>query len=167
MGPEISCPGAKFWIDLGLNVILHLGVVEFPYEDKGGTTTGQVAHWLEDKYHIMEIFFETHQQFIADALNDALMGQIDNLLMGIPADPSVFASAEQAIQQRFTEFLTRQELDSLGIPGIPTEASGNTPGRVGGINHRFAHPYAKANPSRPSFIDTGLYQAAFKAWIEA
>jgi hypothetical protein len=34
-----------------------------------------------------------------------------------------------------------------------------------GVNHRFMHPYAR-RPSRPSFIDTGLYVANFTAWVD-
>jgi hypothetical protein len=35
-----------------------------------------------------------------------------------------------------------------------------------GVNHRKKKPYAKANPARPAFVDTGLYQSAFRAWVE-
>jgi hypothetical protein len=47
--------------------ILHLGVVDIPYVDasrkKSATaTTGQVAGWLEDKYHPMEVFVALHGQ---------------------------------------------------------------------------------------------------------
>jgi len=50
-------------------------------------------------------------------------------------------------------------MDQLGYPGIPTGAA------EAGVNHRLLHPYAKDNPERPSFIDTGQYQADFKSWV--
>jgi hypothetical protein len=34
-----------------------------------------------------------------------------------------------------------------------------------GVSHRFKHPYAR-RARRPSFIDTGLYQNSFAAWVD-
>ncbi len=148
-------------------MIIHLGVVDVPYEHAGGTTTSQVANWLENKYHIMEIFAEEHRDFIESQLADAVEGQIDNLLHGRDIDEDIFAAGTSEIEDRFRKFLAMSELDAFGIPGIPTKASGRTPFRKGGINHRLKHPYAESNPSRPSFIDTSTYQLSFRCWIDA
>lgn len=134
---------------------LHLGVVDYPRED--GLTVGDVAGFLETKYHVMEIFYEIHQDEIAKALENSYRGALDNLLMGGPrdADPSLGASAK--IETRFRQFLFMREMDSLGYPGVPTQAS------LDGVSHRFK---SKRGPVRPSFIDTGLYEQSFIVWMD-
>jgi hypothetical protein len=60
----------------------------------------------------------------------------------------------------FNEFIDRRGMDGMELD-VPTTAA-----RLG-INHRFLHPYAKANPERPSFKDTGTYMQSFTAWVES
>lgn len=164
-------------------MILHLGIVDQPYRNApsparkgkrwrrsdliGGAsaTTGDVAGYLEDRYHPFEIFYELHKAEIAADLETGLAGALESILMGAPVDLSVFGSAESKIDDHFRKFLDAGELESLGYPGMPTEASGRGK-RIGGINHRLRHPYAKSNPARPSLIDTGLYQSSFKSWVD-
>lgn len=146
--------------------VLHLGVLDVGYGQARKTvkvaveTTGQVAEWLERKYHIFEHFWEMHGQKIADALAQSLADSIADIAMGAPVPGNPLQAAGQDIETMFRQFLSRQELDSLGYPGIPTLAAQK------GVNHRLKHPYAKGNPPRPSFIDTGLYQASFKVWMD-
>lgn len=165
--------------------VLHLGVIDIPYATHvaepqrrvavrfkkgqkprgftappaGGETTGDVASYLEDKYHIMEHFFELHQDEIAEDVAKAVVGQLESLLMGAPASTDPFAEFTASLQTRFKKMLDAQELDKLGFPGIPTGAA------LRGVSHRFKHPYAKRDP-RASFIDTGTYQSAFIAWVD-
>lgn len=148
--------------------VLHLGVADVPYSDapqpdkssKTATpneTTGDVAERLEDKYHIMQIFYEQHKADIAKALEGSLAGALENLLMGGPSNVAAFGAATSQIETLFKKFLTDKEMDSLGFPGIPTKAS------LLGISHRFK---GKRGPPRPSFIDTGLYETSFKSWMD-
>lgn len=158
---------------------LHLGVVDVPYvknepvrsrnkrlkrqEHPSGehVTTGDVADILEDEYHPMEVFFELHGQDIADRMAASIDGAMENLLIaGGPVTADVFGDLTSGIEDDFKAFLTNKEMDALGYPGVPTQAS------LKGVNHRLKHPYAKRNKSRPSFVDTGLYQASFKAWVD-
>ena len=134
---------------------LHLGVVDYPREE--GLTVGDVAGFLEDKYHVMEVFYEIHQDEVVAALINSYKGALDNLLMGGPrnADPSLRASAQ--IETRFRQFLFMKEMDALGAPGIPTQAS------LDGVNHRLK---SGRGPVRPSFIDTGLYENSFIIWLD-
>lgn len=145
---------------------LHLGVIDLPYSNvvvrkKGKTpnaTTGDVADILEAKYHVMEHFSELHGDDIALFMADALAGSLETLAMGGPAgDP--FATAAGQTESLFKTFLATKTLERYGYPGVPTKAA------LKGVNHRFKHPYAKRDP-RPSFIDTGLYQSSFKAWVD-
>ena len=165
-------------------MILHLGVYDIPYVDdskpkpkkarKGkhrigphpahaakykGITTGEVAQILEDKYHVMEVFYHQHEQDVASDLEKSLSGTLESLLLGAPSTIDPFGTATSEIEDRFKQFLSTKEMETLGYPGVPTLAA------LEGVSHRFKHAYAK-RPARPSFIDTGLYQASFKSWID-
>lgn len=158
-----------------LTVKLHMGVVDVPYAHStapasgkkpptspGSTiSTGDVAEILEARYGIMETFFDIHGQGIADEVADALRGKLEDFLLGNPnvdlSTPELLPPGELgAIEQKFRNLLDTRGLDGK-VPGVPTAAS------LAGVSHRFLHPYAK-RPSRPSFIDTGQYQNAFRAW---
>lgn len=167
-----------------MTITLHLGVVDQPYAvnaprrvrvtrprrgellrttapASGAQTTGDVAQWLEDRYHVMETFYELHQQEIADEFATSMADSLVDLLAGAPPSSNIFAGIESELDTRFKQFISAQEMDGLGVPGVPTQAAKR------GVNHRLKHPYAKGNPERPSFRDTGLYQASFKSWVDA
>lgn len=169
--------------------ILHLGVLDVPHGgEKESLSTGDVAEILEEKYHIMEIFYEQHvEDVIVPALEENLQGQFERMLSGggdsgfteTEGESKIRSGARQegfeksmvvgvtdSIKKAFDDFITLNEMDALGYPGIPTAASGRSTLRKGGVQHRFVHPYAKANPSRPSFVDTGAYLDSFTAWID-
>lgn len=141
--------------------ILHLGVVDIPYTGQvniGASTTGDVADILEAKYHVMEIFFEEHQQEIADLLAAAMAGSLENLLLGAAMSTNVLADAQDKIKVLFDQFITSKAMDGLGIPGVPTAAS------LKGTDHRKADK--KGTPGRPSFVDTGEYVNSFLVWVD-
>lgn len=138
---------------------LHLGVVEVPYAGQGGQTTGDVAEILEDKYGVMATFFALRGNEIAGALEEGLKAQIENVVLGAPISPAPFRGACDDIEALFRGMLDARAFDGV-IPGVPTEAA------LKGVDHRKKRPYLKANPARPSFRDTGLYQANFAVWVE-
>lgn len=162
--------------------VLHFGVVDFPYADppapirkvlpknvrknlpprgsNSGKTTGEVAEILEDKYHIMQLFAEeSGTEAINAAIEHSIAGALENIMLGGPTGAlNITADAESEIEDAFKLFLSLQLLDGIE-PGVPTQAALN------GVSHRFKHPYAKRGP-RPSFIDTGTYQASFKVWCD-
>lgn len=155
--------------------VLHLGVIDIPYANDGprksgrgkkkklkqstSMTTHDVATILEDKYSVMEIFFGAHRDQISKLIEEALAGALESQLMGAPASADPFASVNEQIGEMFKQFILTQEIEKIGIPGVPTQAA------LAGVSHRKMHPYAKANPRRPSFYDTGMYVDNFKAWI--
>lgn len=159
---------------------LYLGVIDIPYaydqeqvSKKGkvlkrkkkvvkSITTGDVAEILEDKYHVMEVFYEEHSQhgLIQAAIEESLAGALESLVRGAPVTADPFAAATQAIAEAFKVYVTSGAAERAGGPGVPTEAA------LKGVSHRKAHPYAKANPRRPSFVDTGMYVDHFKAWVD-
>lgn len=140
---------------------LHLGVVDAPYSTKGSTTTGDVAEILESRYGIMETFYRTNEDEIVAALEAAMQGKLETLLLGGPVDTAeLFSDGDFGpIEQAFRKFLDTEGMRGRAA-GVPTAAA------QAGVNHRLLHPYAKSNPPRPSFIDTGSYQTSMRAWIE-
>ena len=137
--------------------VLHLGVIDQPYGDGQVATTGEVAEILEEKYHVMEIFFEEHKNSIASDLENAVKGTLESLLMGGPTTPTPYASASGKVEHAFKQFLAQKEIEGFGVPGVPTKAA------MMGVNHRLK---IKHGSPRPSFIDTGLYQSSFKCCVD-
>lgn len=161
---------------------LHLGVIDQPYTSYDGgkkaanpkrrgkkakppapaktsrqVSTAQVARWLEDRYHVMEVFYESDGG-VADILADSVRDALEDILMGAPVGASPFLAGTSEIQARFKKFISSAAMESMGIPGVPTKAA------MLGMQSRFK---GKRGPRRPSFRDTGLYQASFMAWVDA
>ena len=153
--------GAPGRISTQRALTLHLGVLVQPYRARGKTgavTTGDVARWLEERYGIMQAFYRVHGDDVSQAIEQSLGGAMESLLMGQQVDP--WGRGTQAIQAAFRKFISSREAERVGIPGTPTKAA------LRGVNHRLRHPYAKRNRPRPSFRDTGLYEASFRAWVD-
>lgn len=152
--------------------VIHLGVVDLPYANapkknqrkrgKGGTqTTGDVATWLENRYGIMERFVDLHgDDVIVPAMENAIEGQLEQLLLGAPLSASIFGSAEGKIDTAFRKMIDSRELEGLGIAGVPTAAA------LAGVNHRMKSGYTKGRQRRASFDDTGLYVSSYKTWVD-
>ncbi len=140
--------------------ILHFGVTDLAYADGDGKTTGDVAEILEAKYHVMQTFYDMlGEDVVAKALERSVANAVEAMMMGSnSASINLTAEAEGEIEAAFRLFLSQQEMDGI-VGGVPTQAALN------GVSHRFKHPYAK-RPARPSFIDTGQYQASMKAWMD-
>lgn len=152
-------------------MILHFGVIDLPYANapkefrrhptapKAGTeTTGDVATWLENKYHVMETYYSLQGDFVADQLAESIKGALENLMMGAPPSPDPFLAGASQIEKDFKDKLSQRAFDGL-IPGLPTKAAKE------GRSLRFK---SGINPKgeRPSLIDTGLYQASMKVWVD-
>jgi len=160
-------------------ITLHLGVIDQPYTSYDGgrkaanpkrrgkkappkakgvrtVTTAQVATWLEDRYHIMEVFYEADSG-VLPLLRESVQDAMENVLMGAPVGANPFLEATSEIQARFKKFISNRTMETLGIPGVPTAAA------LRGVNSRMKK---NRGPRRPSFRDTGLYQASFMAWVD-
>jgi hypothetical protein len=134
-------------------------VIPYRTADKkvGAVTTGDVAQWLEHRYHIMEIYSKVRGKVIENALAGSVEGALEALVMGRRVDP--FARGMSAIQKDFKRWISSGAAER-DIPGAPTGAAKR------GVSHRLAHPYAKSNPRRVSFRDTGTYMGSFEAWTK-
>jgi len=141
-------------------VKLVLGVLDVGYtEGTDSTTTGDVAEHLEDKYHIMRSFVELHEDEIAEAMAKDMAGLIESVQMGGKTDFKL-PGAMQSIQNQFRRFLTQGEMQRL-MPATQPIAAADA-----GVNHRKKRPYVKKNKARAAFVDTGLYRASFRAWMQ-
>ncbi|HAW3351299.1 TPA: hypothetical protein ACGSHR_002887 [Escherichia coli] len=134
-------------------ITFHLGVIDIPYEDED-TTTGDVAEYLEEKYQIMQMFFDRYGSDIADLMSNDLAASLENMMAGSPPSNDPLAESMSRIHDLFVAFLDNQEMD--GMPGVPTRRA------LLGISKRFKE---KRGEPRASFIDTGTYQAAMRAWV--
>ncbi|MCO4880231.1 hypothetical protein [Paraburkholderia caribensis] len=142
---------------------LHFGVIDQQY--RNGQSTGEVATILEKKYDVMGTFAAHSTSDIKDALTNSIGDAVQAIMSGqpVPADP--FAEGTDEIQEKFRRFL------DTNAHGIVTDASKQ------GVSGRFKDKYNRqgkrgqapglsSGQVRPSFIDTGLYQNSFKAWVE-
>lgn len=136
-----------------MSMKLHLGVIDVPYEGDS-VTTGDVAEFLEDKYGIMAHFFWLYGPIISELMADSIAGQLENIIAGAPPSDDPFAEAMSKVHDLFSGFLDDEEMK--GMPGVPTLRA------LMGISKRFKN---QKGPPRPSFIDTGTYQAAMRAWV--
>jgi len=131
-------------------------------------TTGEVAEWLERNYEVFAVFFEMHEAEIVAEIETGLADTVEALMMGAPLTLDPFGGPSSRITTMFKQFLANSEIETYPgaeLRGLPTIASGKTPYRQGGINHRLRHPYAKTNPPRPSLIDTATFQNAAVAEV--
>jgi len=124
-----------------------------------GETTTSVAARLEADYEVVETFYEQPniQDYIVNLLEDALY-DITEVVMDTDQPPIVPIPIKNInkIEDRFRRALARKEIKGPGIPTGTAEA---------GVSHLYTDPYKKRAP-RPSFIDTGMYQQSFRAWVE-
>jgi hypothetical protein len=159
---------------------MHLGVTDIPYswgqrkaggisaakalqaaKRGGGTgtgvTTGDVAGYLEARYGVMVAYLQMKERDINATIENSVLGALESSAMGKRVGVGqALDSATQVMQEQFKDMLSLRELDGK-IRGVPTLAA------MRGVSHRFKRPYVR-RPERPSFIDTGLYQASFRVW---
>lgn len=153
---------------MGVNLLLkqiYLGVIDFPYSDHGGQTTGSVANILEEKYAILTNFANRYEGEIAQILTEAMSNVVKDQIKTGKVNKAPFKKAFSKISSDMKQFLSLQEVEKLGISGIPTKAALN------GVSHRFKRKrkgVVRSNrvlgARRPSFIDTGLMESAYIVW---
>ena len=117
---------------------------------------GEVADFLEAKYQVIERFTTDNEKKIKAMAKAQSERNAHNVVKG--RKPNLQPLFDE-IKQTFRTYITSKSLDGR-VRGVPTLAS------LRGVNHRLKRPYAKKNPPRPSFFDTGLYVRSFKAWVD-
>jgi hypothetical protein len=136
---------------------LIFGVWNIPY-GTDNTTTGDVANQLEKRYGIMGHFVGMQKKMIAREVMEEILGTLQKRKPQHPMD---------AISTRLKQAISNREFD--GIPGVPTKAAQM------GISTRFKGGKRKGSRrdkvkrtgvARPSFIDSGLYQASIRVVLD-
>ena len=139
--------------------VLHLGVLVVPYTyGKSHRTTGDVATILEARYGVVRTFVTLTQAPLREIFAKEAAKAVTATLTGKPETREPMQGALDAVARSFRKFILARGMD--GTKGVPTLAAQH------GVNHRLRHPYAKRNPERQSFFDTGLYIGSFKVWFD-
>ena len=105
----------------------------------------------------MQVFYQLHEQEIGNEIARTVANNMDALLQGERVPSLPFAGADQKIAHWFRNYLDSDEWQKTSGQAIAAAQNG--------VSHRFKKPKAKRGP-RPAFIDTGLYQASFRAQIK-
>lgn len=133
---------------------LNLGVVDIPYTDHPESgTTGDVAEILEEKYKVMEIFFDLYGKEIAQDLENDIAGAIENAFAGGQVK-NLFGESMSKCERRFRAYIDKQE-HRIKLKKMDAPKAGA----------RKKQQYKKVKHTTP-FIDSGLYRRSFKAWTE-
>jgi hypothetical protein len=142
-------------------MIVNLGVIDVPYANSAdGTTTGDVANILEAKYGIMQHFVDDAMPDISAALARSYAGAVKSMMQGAPVNLDPFAGGASKIEGKFRDFL-----DANGTHIVTGAAKKRA--LTGKTLRKKKAPKDPIGPNKPvSFIDTGLYQASFKIWVE-
>ena len=125
--------------------------------DDGPATTVTVAQALEAKYHVMEVFVSHHMEEITGAMVNSLENALSSIYEGAPPPTDPLQGASDEIAGAFRHFLMSSEIESYGIPGVPTKAA------LEGKSARFKS--GNAGGPRPSFVDTSLYELSARCWF--
>lgn len=149
-----------------------LGVNDVPYTNsKDGVTTAQVANWLEEKYGIIAQLVAQKETEIRDHLESNLQKSLEEMLAGLPVrDP--FGTGTSLIARDMRNWLSLQEVEKVGIPGVPTRAalmgvSSRSKSGLKGVSMKQFEKGVRRGKRRPSFIDTGLMERNYRCWTES
>ena len=143
---------------------LKLGVVEVP--EPGGITSYGLGKILEEKYTLFSSYVEMHHKDIENELCEALVGAFETYQATGHIAKQPFDAAGQELSLGLKQFIYKEELAGK-VAGVPTQAAleGVTTRKVGrGKKSKFKR--TKTGVRRPSFIDSGIFEASTKVWID-
>lgn len=147
-----------------MTIKLHLGVIEAKYaNNKESVGTGDVATFLENKYGVLGAFVDTYKQKIAKDIAGSVQSQINSIMMGAPPG-NPLAQAEQDITANAKGFISSGEAERVLSGMGPTRYPVPTRAAIDRKSSRFKE--GKKPGSRPSFIDTGLYEGSLITWSD-
>jgi len=149
---------------LGIELKIKLGVIEVP-EPNGNTSFG-VGKILEEKYTLFSSYVNMHQKDIEHELTQAIVGAFETFQTTGRAPKQPFDAAGQELTLGLKKFIYNEELAGK-VAGVPTQAAldGVTTRKVGrGKKAKFKR--TATGIRRPSFIDSGIFEASTKVWIE-
>ncbi len=134
---------------------LSLGVLDIVYadpEDEEEVTTFEVAKKLEVRYQVMGVFVDDKMEAIKQIVIDSVLGEIESMKMGKPK-PTLAGRTMGRVEELFRDYLDADEWQRITGKTIMSARLGLS---------RRKEPTGEP---RPAFIDTGLYQSTFRAWL--
>ena len=135
---------------------LHLGIIDLPYSDRPESeTTVKVAELLEEKYGVMQKFYDIHGGDIAADIADGIAGALENIIAG-KKNANLFAGAMSKTEKRFRGYIDNQE------HGIHLKKMEPGQAKAGARKKR---QYKRVKETT-AFVDSGLYRKMFRSWIE-
>jgi len=143
---------------------LVLGVQNVAYTDaehRGVTTTGEVAEILEEEYDVMGVFMDIHGGEVMADVGKSMTAYLQSIFQGNPANARK-GFALGGIEEQFKDYLSADEWQSHTGQVIKAARMG----RSARFKEGFAKDKEGKPTTRPAFIDTGLYSASFRAWLE-
>jgi hypothetical protein len=122
-------------------------------------TAEDVAAILESKYKIIDNFTEMYAAQIQYTILSQFERVAGDVISGARRSGNLgnmLKPATKQIEAMFRQFLDKEEMNGRA-PGVPTIAA------LSGVRHGRGSKTKKG--PRPSFIDTGIYRASFRAWV--
>lgn len=142
---------------------IHFGVLVVPYKDEKGkpelTTTGEVATKLEYRYNVMQVFFDKYQNEISEIVMFEMLAVFENVALGMPIENAYMINLSK-VDTLFNQYLDKDEWQTITGRTIKAAQAGHSKR----FKDRFNEKGLRG--PRPAFIDSGLYEDSFKAWIE-
>jgi hypothetical protein len=160
------------------DIKLHMGFINTPYTNETSTapmrsskleerrkrkrgfsrtmTAEKLANILENKYNIVTVFNEVHEEDIKKLIENGFKEVAEHMIATRKTGETTHQMKNlmkpytTQIERMFRNFLDNEEMNGL-VEGVPTAVS--VTGRRG------------RRPG-PSFIRTGIYKASFRAWVE-
>ena len=139
-------------------MILHLGVVDKPHLK--GATTGSVANYLEERYGVMQMFYDRY----ADQINNDITQRLLDALESNLSNP--FDAPIDDITKTFHSYLETREVEQDNNKLPSQRAIDGYKSRMKNPTHMKKGKKLVKRPRRESLIDTGVYMNSFVAWVD-
>lgn len=139
---------------------LHLGENDDEhYDNRSGITPFDVGKILESKYGIYSAFWRKHGPDVGSSMAQDVERAVNTGFRTGKIPEIVFLTSANDAMKLFHNFLSLREVETMGLPGVPTAAA------LAGVRHRKGRRKMRHGSRRPSFIDSGLLEANFRAWF--
>jgi vacuolar-type H+-ATPase subunit E/Vma4 len=125
-------------------------------------TAKKVADILEGKYGILETFYEIHEDEIKNIMHEGFKEVAERIITEREGRTTakiknLMKPSTNQIEELFRSFLDQEEMNGM-VEGVPTKAA------MSGVRH--GRGSKTKHGARPSFIDTGIYRASFRAMVK-
>jgi hypothetical protein len=126
-------------------------------------TAEKVSNILEGKYGIVDTFAAIHEHDIRALFHDQFREVATKIIeerggQTYSSIKRLMNPATKEVEKLFKSFLDNEEMNGM-VSGVPTQAA------MRGVRHGRGSK-TRRGIQRPSFIDTGIYRASFRCWVD-